>query len=64
MLLAVSLVSKKLWINSLHAGVLLLLLLLDTVSMVLVRLVMSSMILGLGHGVCLKGTKKRNQRKR
>ena len=50
MLLAVPLVSEKLWVDSLHAGVLLLLLLLDTISMVLVRLVVSSMVLGLGHG--------------
>ena len=48
-LLAVSLVSQELWVHSLSAGVFMLLRLLNTVPMVLVRLVVSCMVLGLGH---------------
>ena len=52
-LLAVPLVSEELGVHALGARVLLLLLLLDTVPMVLVRLVVSRVVLGLRHGACL-----------
>ena len=52
-LLAVPLVSEELGVHALGARVLLLLLLLDSVPMVLVRLVVSRVVLGLRHGACL-----------